>query len=129
MLLGFFVSLCMYQKCGYPCFLVVLESEVYGKPFKYRQHFMRRLCEKAGVKNFSFHAIRHLSATVQYQKGKTLDWLQRFLRHQSANTTQRYLKSLGLESLREGLDEGFKRPGEVIKFNKKKAPEISNFGG
>lgn len=104
-------------------------EQFYGRPFKVRQHFMRRLCEKACVKYFSFHAIRHLSATVQYHKGKTLDWLQRFLRHQSATTTQRYLKSLGLESLRDGLDEGFKRPGEVIELHNEKAPKRTSFGG
>ena len=53
----------------------------YGRPFQNRQHFMGRLCEKAKVKPFGFHAIRHLSATIQYHRGKPLNWLQRFLRH------------------------------------------------
>jgi len=33
------------------------------------------------IKPFGFHAIRHLSATVQYQSGKELNWLQRFFKH------------------------------------------------
>jgi len=104
-------------------------DQYYGKPFKNRQHFMSRLCEKAGVKHFGFHAIRHLSATVQYHNGKSLDWLQGFLRHKSANTTQKYLKSIGIESLRQGLEEGFQRPGEVIELKNEKAPKRISFGG
>ena len=41
--------------------------EHYGKPFKYRLHLMRRLCDRAGVKPFGFHAIRHLSASMLYE--------------------------------------------------------------
>jgi len=72
---------------------------------------MKRICGKAGVKAFGFHAIRHLSATVLYHNGKSLYYLQRFLRHKNPMTTQIYLQKLGLEPLREGLEEGFKRPG------------------
>lgn len=79
----------------------------YGRAFKYRLHFMNRLCKKAGVKPFGFHAIRHLSATVLYHRGKELYYLQRFLRHKDPMTTQRYLHRLGLDSLREGINEGF----------------------
>jgi len=81
----------------------------YGKPFLKRQFLMKRLCKRAGVKCFGFHGIRHLSATILYHNGKDLNYLQRFLRHQNPTTTQGYLKRLGLEPLREGLEEGFKR--------------------
>ena len=90
---------------------------------------MRRICKKAKVKPFGFHAIRHLAATVHYNKGQGLNWLQTFLRHKNATTTEKYLKSLGLKLLREGLDEGFKRPGEVVEFKKEKAPETVSSGG
>jgi len=56
---------------------------------------------------------------IQYHKGQGLNWLQAFLRHKNATTTEKYLKNLGLKPLREGLDEGFKRPGEVVEFKKK----------
>jgi integrase len=104
-------------------------DQYYGKPFKNRQHLMKRICEKAKVKPFGFHAIRHLAATVQYHNGKGLNWLQAFLRHKNATTTEKYLKSLGLKPLGEGLDEGFKRPGEVVEFKKEKAPETVGYGG
>jgi integrase len=90
---------------------------------------MKRICEKAKVKPFGFHAIRHLAATVQYHNGKGLYWLQAFLRHKNATTTEKYLKSLGLKPLREGLDEGFKRPGKVIELKKVKASGTISLGG
>ena len=96
-------------------------DQFYGKPFVNRQHFMRRICKRAKVKPFGFHAIRHLAATVQYHNGQGLNWLQAFLRHKNATTTEKYLKSLGLKPLRKGLDEGFKRKGEIIEFKKEKS--------
>ena len=86
---------------------------------------MRRICKKAKVKPFGFHAIRHLAATVQYHNGQGLNWLQAFLRHKNATTTEKYLKSLGLKPLRKGLDEGFKRKGEIIEFKKEKSLQKS----
>ncbi len=133
-------------------------EQYYGKAFSKRQHFMSRLCKRVlekskseaiengeinpedpravqkfekqfGIKPFGFHAIRHLSATVQYHNGKDLNWLQRFLRHKNASTTEKYLRKLGLEPLREGLDEGFERPCEVIEFQKQKASGRMNSRG
>lgn len=79
-------------------------AEHYGGPFLYRQHFMRKMCEKAGVKKFGFHAIRHLSASILYDPGYSVSVIQTILRHKSPNTTERYLKSLGLENVREALE-------------------------
>ncbi len=93
-------------------------DQYFGKPFKKRQHFMKRLCEKAKVKPFGFHAIRHLTATILYHKGYKVSHIQAVLRHKSAQTTERYLKSLGLEFVREVLDEGLKGPVEIIPFKK-----------
>ena len=39
------------------------------QPFKYRLHFMRRICGRAGVKHFGFHAIRHITASILYHLG------------------------------------------------------------
>jgi integrase len=86
----------------------------FGKPFTSRQHMMRRLCDKAGVKTFGFHAIRHLCATLLYHKGKNLDFIQRMLRHQNPNTTARYLKKLGLDDTRRQLESVFGMGAEKV---------------
>lgn len=79
-------------------------SEYYGQPFKYRIHFMKRLCEKVNVKPFGFHAIRHLSASLMYDMGEPTSSIQFTLRHQSAKTTDIYLRSLGTKTARASLE-------------------------
>jgi integrase len=79
-------------------------EEYYGCPFTVRQHFMRRLCEKAEVEPFGFHAIRHLTASILYHRGYDLSIIQAILRHKSPTTTNRYLKSIGIENVRAALD-------------------------
>jgi integrase len=69
----------------------------YGEPFQYRGHFMKKLCDKAKIKPFGFHAIRHLSATILYKSGYKVSTIQRILRHESPTTTEQYLKSLGFD--------------------------------
>jgi hypothetical protein len=96
-------------------------EEYYGKPFLHRQHLMERLCIKAKVKPFGFHGIRHLTASILYQKGYTLSVIQTILRHASPNTTARYIHSLGLEETRGALEEGLKGPAQVIEF-----PKVAN---
>ncbi|MFP4350248.1 MAG: tyrosine-type recombinase/integrase [Desulfococcaceae bacterium] len=81
---------------------------------------MRRMCDRAGVKRFGFHAIRHLTATILYNRGYEVAIIQSILRHKSPNTTERYLKTLGLEKVREALDTLQKERGQVIQLEKKK---------
>jgi integrase len=94
-------------------------EEYYGKPFKVRQHVMKRLCHKAGVKPFGFHAIRHLTASILYRKGYAVALIQAVLRQKDPNTTSQYLRKLGLEQVRDALEQGLRRPAKVIPFQKK----------
>lgn len=98
--------------------------EVYGKPFKHRQHFMRNLCERAEVKPFGFHAIRHLTAITLYKSGCTLAEIQAVLRHQSATTTAKYIKSLGIESVRPALEALSQPKCKVLPFKQLEITEI-----
>jgi integrase len=91
-------------------------QESYGKPFKYRQHFMEHLCKRAGVRFFGFHAIRHLSASTLYKLGYVVADIQSVLRHESATTTARYIKSLGLEGVRPALEALSYQKGKVLAF-------------
>lgn len=93
------------------------KNHVPGGPFKSRQHLMPRLCKRAGVKPFGFHAIRHLRAVMLYKGGALVHEIQLWLRHESASTTERYLKSLGLDlnRLREAATRNA-GPAKVIAF-------------
>ena len=78
---------------------------------------MERLCDRAGVTQFGFHAIRHLSASILFKLGYGVGVIQSILRHRSPNTTERYLRSVGLEKVREALED-LKPAGQatVMKF-------------
>jgi integrase len=88
----------------------------YGKPFKYRLQFMRRMCEKAAIKRFGFHSIRHLSASILYNLGYEVAVIQTILRHKNPTTTEGYLRSLGLEKVRAAMESLTRKTGEVISF-------------
>jgi len=86
--------------------------EDYGEPFVYRSKFMKKLCAKAGVKPFGYHAIRHLTASQLYSMGYSVATIQALLRHKSAGTTERYLRTLGLEHIRDAV-EGLSAMGNM----------------
>ena len=83
----------------------------YGKPFLKRTQFMRRMCDRAGVQRFGFHAIRHLTATILFHAGHPVSVIQRILRHKHPSTTERYLRDLGLDAAREALEDGLSKRG------------------
>ena len=95
-----------------------IERDHYGQPFKYRIHFMRRLCERAEVKPFGFHGIRHLTASILYNLGYEVAIIKTILRHKSAGTTERYLHTLGLENVRKALEDLTTERGKVYRFTK-----------
>lgn len=97
-------------------------EEYYGKPFTSRQHLMDRLCLKAGVKPFGFHAIRHLTASILYHSGQPTALIQSVLRHKSPQTTAGYLQTLGLEHTRQGLEDVMVKRGPAKVIELKKAP-------
>lgn len=66
-----------------------------GQAYKTAAHVMKRLCGRAQVKAFGFHAIRHLAATILAQEGHSLFSIQHSLRHEKQTTTDRYLHGLG----------------------------------
>lgn len=92
-----------------------------GDPFTCRQHLMKRLCKRAGVKPFGFHAIRHLSAVILCKAGKPASMIQKILRHQHVSTTEKYLASLGFEQeeMREASEVLGRGPAKVIPLPQK----------
>jgi integrase len=92
-------------------------KEYYGKPFAVRRHFMSRLCEKGEVTPFGFHAVRHLSASILFNDGHDLGVIQAILRHQKPSTTEKYLKSIGVERVRSALESLPSKPADVISID------------
>ena len=82
-------------------------------PYRDRHKIMRSLCQKAGVKYFRFHALRHASASVLDQRGARLGDIQRILGHENRKTTEIYLHSIG-DDQREAIATLEQSPGEIL---------------
>jgi len=85
-----------------------------GLPYAYANDMVKSICVTAGVKPFSFHAIRHLSASLLDKAGVPLATIQRILRHKSVTTTARYVHSL--KDASEAANRAF--GGKVLEMKK-----------
>lgn len=65
-----------------------------GLPYAFANDMVKDMCDLAGVRPFSYHAIRHLTASLLDKAGVPLATIQRILRHKSITTTARYVHSL-----------------------------------
>lgn len=74
------------------------------KNYDYRSKMMRTLCKKAKVPHFTYHSLRHFSASLMAKERTPLTDIQKFLGHQRPTTTDIYLRSLG-----DGLVEAGKK--------------------
>ncbi len=63
---------------------------------------MKTLCEKAGVKYFRLHALRHSGASVMDNNSVPIGSIQRILGHENRTTTEIYLQSVD-EDEREAM--------------------------
>lgn len=64
-------------------------------PYIDRKKFMKTLCEKAGVKYFRFHPLRHAGASYMESNGIPISVIQEILGHENRKTTERYIHSIG----------------------------------
>ncbi|EGB15403.1 integrase family protein [Pseudodesulfovibrio mercurii] len=93
------------------------EELVFGSRFEglldINNRWLRRLCADVGVRNFGYHGIRHLSASIAIHNGATIVEVQQLLRHKSIATTQRYIhkvkKSTGAV---DALDAAWRNDGD-----------------
>jgi site-specific recombinase XerD len=67
---------------------------------------LKAFCVRIGVSGvrLSFHTLRHSFAVNYLRAGGNLYYLQRILGHSSIVTTERYLRSLGIEDLQKVHD-------------------------
>lgn len=93
-----------------------------GLPYLYRIHMMKRLCDRAGVKPFGFHAIRHLTASILAKANVPMLDIQAILRHKNLSTTEGYIRRLA--TLRPALRvlPGRKKPpmGQICQIQQKR---------
>jgi len=85
------VDLLRDQKCETGFKEYVFISPKTGTKFYNRPKFFAGLAKRAGIKRFTAHGIRHLSASQMYHGGANVAYIQRRLRHTSPTTTDRYL--------------------------------------
>ncbi len=86
------------------------------QPYMFRQKWMGELCDKAGVKKFGLHSIRHLTASILAQQNVSMIDIQAILRHKNLSTTERYIRRLS--ALRPALRL---LPGKICLQKQKKA--------
>jgi len=60
-------------------------------PYQDRKKFMNTLCEKAGVKYFRFHPLRHAGASLMDSINIPLSEIQGILGHENRKTTEGYI--------------------------------------
>jgi len=72
-------------------------------PYIERSKIMKTLCEKAGVKYFRYHALRHFGASIMDNANVPIGSIQRILGHEIRRTTEIYLHSIG-EAEREAME-------------------------
>ena len=63
--------------------------------FQNRNKLMGRLCKKAGVRPFGFHALRHAGASLMDMNNVPIGVIQRLLGHENRTTTEIYLHTMG----------------------------------
>ncbi len=62
-------------------------------PYKDRKSLMKSLCEKANVKYFRFHPLRHAGASLMDKNNVPIIAIQKILGHENRSTTEIYLHS------------------------------------
>lgn len=64
-------------------------------PYQYRRTILKTLCAKAGVREFTFHALRHSGASIMDSNSVPIGAIQKILGHENRTTTEIYLHSIG----------------------------------
>jgi integrase len=63
-------------------------------PFDYRREILISLCDKAQVRYFTYHAIRHAGASLMDRNNAPIGAIQKILGHENRRTTEIYLHSI-----------------------------------
>ncbi|HAS88426.1 MAG TPA: hypothetical protein DCS48_03860 [Desulfovibrio sp.] len=101
------------QKQTFPFAEHVFINPKTGRKYSSVNKMMDRMCDRAEVKRFGFHAIRHLTASILDSKMVPMADIQAILRHKSMVVTANYVHSI--RGARVELDKVF-GTGKVIQL-------------
>jgi len=95
-------------------------------PYANRSKIMKTLCQRANVKYFRFHPLRHLGASTLDRANVNIGSIQRILGHENRTTTEIYLHSIG-EAEREAMQifENFEKSHTESHIDKKRVNQIN----
>jgi integrase len=79
-------------------------NQMISGPYGDRKSLMKKLCNKANVKYFRYHPLRHFTASILDDLGIPIGVIQRILGHENRKTTEGYLHSVG-QSERNAMNE------------------------
>lgn len=84
-------------------FLLVSNNSDRGLSEDGLKHWVKKLNKESGVK-FHLHQYRHSFACALVRSGASLPFLQRLMGHTDLRMTQKYLRSLTVEDLRDAIN-------------------------
>ena len=91
------------RPCNVPnVFMRIEHDSALGEPFTERSKLMPRLCARADVKPFGFHALRHKAASIAFAGGG-LNAAQQLMGHYRATTTDIYIRSAGIYESQDAI--------------------------
>jgi len=71
-----------------------LWTDEHGKRYVKMGMTLPYLCDKAGIKRFNWHALRHFASHLMLSRGASLEQVRRQLGHERSTTTDRYMRQL-----------------------------------
>ena len=85
-------------------------------PYIDRKQLMKTLCNRAGVKYFRYHPLRHFGASMLDHQNVPIGDIQRILGHENRKTTEIYLHSIGnsQQAAMDILDEKFEKTEKKV---------------
>jgi integrase len=69
-------------------------GEMVKGPYPYRKDLLLRACDRAGIRRFSYHALRHCGASILDAVGVAEAEIQEILGHDNRSTTHHYLQRI-----------------------------------
>lgn len=100
----------------------VFTDPITGLPFQHRAHWLKKKCDKAGVKAFDWHSIRHLTARILARRKVPSKVIQEILGHKNLRTTEIYLGSLGVD--KRHLEVLINKRKSRLKSRQAKSPKL-----